>query len=468
MFGVVYGAEGSDLETLADVARQFSPRIAVGGGREVMLDLAGTARLFGTPRELAEAIRRTAADCGLRVRVAVARTQTAARLLVRHRAGVTIVEPGKEAAVLGPLPIGLLEGVAPRTLELDACLAALRRWGLRTLGELAALPSEALAARLGQDGVRLQRLARGDDLQPLVPSAPEERFEQALDLEWPIEGLEPLSFVLGRLMEPLCAHLDRRGRGAAVLHVRLHLVRTSAGPRPIHERTLELPTPIKDARTLRTLALVDLESHPPPAAIDRVEVAVDPAPARVTQYSLIARPLPAPEQISTLLARLGALVGKDRCGAPAAVDSWRPGAFAMQPFAPADHDTPTPRGTEGFCVSAPRGVVSTTNDEALSPVVALRRFRPPLAARVQVAGGVPVRVATGVPGMSGGRVIAWAGPWRTSGQWWRDETRTPDGADAAAEAWDRDEWDVTLADGTTCRVFRDRRADRWFVEGYID
>ena len=56
-----------------------------------------------------------------------------------------------------------------------------------------------------------------------MPSLPEERFEQALDLEWPIEGLEPLSFVLARLMDPLSAHLERRDRGAAVLHVRLHL-----------------------------------------------------------------------------------------------------------------------------------------------------------------------------------------------------------------------------------------------------
>lgn len=450
MFGVMYGAERSDPEALAGVARQFSPRVAVGGGgREVTLDLAGTARLFGTPRELAEAIRRTAAEGGLRVRVAIARTQTAARLLARHRAGITIVEPGKETEVLGPLPIGVLEGAAPGVLELADSLAALRRWGLRTLGELAALPSDALAARLGQDGVRLQRLARGDDLQPLVPSAPEERFEQALDLEWPIEGLEPLSFVLGRLMEPLCAHLDRRGRGAAVLHIRLHLVRTGAGPRPIHERTLQLPAPIKDARTLRTLALVDLESHPPPAAVDRVEVAVDPTPARVTQYSLITRPLSAPEQISTLLARLGALMGEDRCGAPAAVDSWRPGAFAMRLFAPADHDTPRHRGPE------------------VNPVVALRRFRPPLAARVRVEEGVPVRIATGAPGLGGGRVIAWAGPWRTSGQWWQDEARTPGGA-VAAEAWDRDEWDVTLPDGATYRVFRDRATDRWFIDGYVD
>ena len=134
--------------------------------------------------------------------------------------------------------------------------------------------------------------------------------------------LEPLSFVLGRLLEPLSAHLERRGRGAAVLRVRLHLV-----TRAVHERALQLPAPMRDARTLRTLALLDLESHPPAAAIDRVVVAVDPTPARVLQFSLLTRPLPSPEQLSTLMARLDALMGEGRCGSPVAVDSWQPGAL---------------------------------------------------------------------------------------------------------------------------------------------
>jgi hypothetical protein len=201
------------------------------------------------------------------------------------------------------------------------------------------LPADEVAARLGQTGVAWQRLARGEDPVPLVPSVPEERFEQALDLEWPIDGLEPLSFVLARLMEPLSAHLERRDRGAAVLHVRLHLV-----TREVHERSLQLPAPMRDARTLRTLALLDLESHPPPAAIDRVVVAVDPTPGRVVQFSLLTRPLPSPEQLSTLMARLTALMGEGRCGSAITVDAWEPGVFEMTPFTPPRRSRP--RATE--------------------------------------------------------------------------------------------------------------------------
>jgi protein ImuB len=315
----------------------------------------------------------------------------------------------------------------------------LRRWGLRTLGDLAALPADELAARLGQDGVRWQRLARGEVAAPLVPAVPEERFEQSLDLEWPIEELEPLAFVLGRLLEPLEAHLERRGRGAAVLHVRLFLVKAAGETRDVHERTLQLPTPIRDARTLRTLALLDLESHPPPGPIDRVVVAIDPTPARIVQFSLITRPLPSPEQISTLMARLQALMGETRCGSPALVDSWKPGAFEMRPFAPKEGDAAPP---------APAPVA-----------LALRRFRHPVPARVRVADGKPSRVTIDRRGMDGGGVKVCAGPWRTSGDWWRK--RESDG-------WDRDEWDVTLTDGATYRLFRARDTEQWFIDGVVD
>src|SRR5688572_12832684 len=339
MFGVIYAAEGSSPEALLAVAQEFSPRVdAVSLDRafevrEIVLDLSGLARLFGDARTIAEELRRTAADRGLRVRVAIAGTRTAARLLVRHRAGLTIAEPGNEAAAVAPLPIALLADLSTNP---DSEFSTFRRWGLRTLGELAALPSDDLAARLGRQETDWQRLARGEDVRPLVPAVPEERFEQTLELEWPIEELEPLSFVLGRLMESLEAHLAQRDRGAAVLHVRLRLIKTDGTTREVHERSLQLPVPIRDARTLRTLALLDLESNPPAAAIDRVAVAVDPTPARVVQFSLLRRPLPSPEQLSTLMARLSALMGEGRCGSPVEVDSWQPGAFAMKPFVPED------------------------------------------------------------------------------------------------------------------------------------
>jgi protein ImuB len=441
VFGAVYAAEGTAPDALLEVAREFSPRLEL-FEREVLLDLSGLARLFGDAKTIAEELRRTAADRGLQVRVAIAGTRIATRLMVRHRAGLTVIEPGTEAAALDPLPLSLLGALTndPNgkndSNDPNEFMKTFRRWGLRTLGDLAALPPDDVAARLGQDGVYWQRLACGEDAAPLVPAVPEERFEQALDLEWPIEELEPLAFVLGRLLEPLEAHLERRGRGAAVLHVRLFLVKTTGEAREVHERSLQLPTPIRDARTLRTLALLDLESHPPAGPVDRVVVAVDPTPARIIQFSLITRPLPSPEQISTLMARLQALMGETRCGSPALVDSWKPEAFEMRQFAPMDSNVLHPV-------------------EVKDVAVALRRFRHPVPARVGVANGKPARVTIDRRGLSGGGVADCAGPWRSSGDWWR-------------EGWDRDEWDVTLTDGATYRVFRSRDTEQWFVDGVVD
>ena len=217
--------------------------------------------------------------------------------------------------------------------------------GLRTLGDLAALPSGELSARLGQAGLRWQRWARGEEIRPLVPAGVAEQFEESLELEWPIDGLEPLSFVLARLLEPLCERLERSDRGAVLLRVTLTLVTSasarSEGGRERHERVVELPAPMRDARVLRTLALLDLESNPPPAAIDRVAVGVDVTEGRVLQFGLFARALPS-DTLATLLARLGALMGSDRIGAPSLVNTYRPGAFAMTKFDPPRAFTESP------------------------------------------------------------------------------------------------------------------------------
>jgi nucleotidyltransferase/DNA polymerase involved in DNA repair len=474
VFGALLAAEGTDRALLESVAREFSPRVEVCGAREITVDLSGLTRLFGDARTIAQELRRTAADRGLRVRVAIAGTRSAARLFVHHRAGITVIDAGTEAEMLASLPLTLLDSLTTADSHLrtaksanrsnasnasnssNGLLSTLRRWGLRTLGEFAALPSDAVAARLGQPGVAWQCLARGEDARPLVPSAPEERFEQTLDLEWPIDGLEPLSFVLGRMMERLATHLERRDRGAAVLHVRLHLV-----TRVVHERSLQLPAPMRDARALRTLALLDLESHPPDAAIDRVTVAVDPTPGRVVQFSLLTRPLPSPEHLSTLTARLAALMGEGRGGSPVPVDSWRPGAFAMKPFAPRDIDI---RHSDERSVPLASLQVSVSS----RPVAALRRFRIPIRARVRMEEGRPIRVVIDRHGFRGGRVDVAAGPWRTSGAWWESSAPVSPKPRSGEGGWSHDEWDVALADGVTYRVFHDRDADAWFVEGVVD
>jgi len=97
---------------------------------------------------------------------------------------------------------------------------------------------------------------------------------------------------------------------------------------------------------------------------------------------------------------------------------------------------------------------------------ALRRFRHPVPIRVHVKQGKPSSVSIMKRGLSGGAIDSCAGPWRTSGAWW--DTRVPNPGSRVPDPWDRDEWDVALADGPTYRLFRERHSDKWFLEGVVD
>jgi len=437
---------------LTAIAREFSPRFEHHGDDLVVIDVSGLTRLLGPAPIIGDELRRAVGGRGLRAHVAVASTRTAAMILAIARPGLTIVPSGAQADAVAPVAIGILEKLEVRSVKSefgnlqtsDFTLQTFLSWGLRTLGDLAALPAADLVARTGKPSLVWQAIARGDDIHPLVPALDEERFDAAMELEWPIEGLEPLSFVLTRLLEPLSTRLERRDRGAVVMHVLLRLV-----DKTTCVRRLELLSPMREVRALRTLALLDLEAHPPGAAIDRVAIAIDPTPGRVLQHTLFTRAVPTPEQLSTLVARLGALMGQDRIGRAVMLDTDRPGAFAMAPFR-TDQEGAGRAG--GVPPIQPPSIVS-----------ALRRCRQPVPARVAVADGRPVRVTTDRRGFAGGAVVQCAGPWRTSGNWWAGEPIPP-----VQPSWNRDEWDVALADGAVYRVFQDRDTNAWFIDGIVD
>jgi protein ImuB len=341
---------------------------------------------------------------------------------------------------------------------LTDALAVLIRWGLRTLGDLAALPRGEVHARLGPLGVRLHQAACGEDTAPLVPEPPPEPWVDRVDLEWPIDGLEPLSFVLARQFERLSAALERADRGAVTIGTRLTL-----STRETHVRILHLPAPMRDARVLRTLVLLDLESHPPAAGIDRVELALEVAPGRILQGSLLDRALPSAETLATLLARLAAVAGEPRVGCPAVLDTYDARRVALQPFRPSD---PAPRrggpaGRRPLLPPADARKARPADARGTGPAAAggqIRRFRIPIPARVTVVHGTPVRVVPSTRDLRGGTVVQSAGPWRSSGAWWT----------LGDAGWDRDEWDLALTDGGVYRVTRQRATGRWDIEGAFD
>src|SRR5262245_13057586 len=245
-------------DALAELARAFTPRFEALGPETLALDLHGLGRSWPRPEDLGRALVEAGRGRGLELHAALAYTRVAAILLARARPGLTVVPRGGEAAALAPLALAVLgSGLEWPQAANQELTPLLLRWGLRTFGDLARLPAAGLAERFGPDGPRLLRLARGEDETPLVPLPPPERHELALELDWPVDGLEPLSFLLARLLEPLCARLRERGRRAASLELELGLVDGS-----VHRRGLRPAAPSAEPRTWRTLLLLDLEAHP--------------------------------------------------------------------------------------------------------------------------------------------------------------------------------------------------------------
>jgi protein ImuB len=482
------------------VAKDFSPRVQRHASGCMVLDVGGLGQLLGDARAIGVELTHA---CGANLgSVVMAPTQMGALLLSSAITGLTVAVDDLDGA-LAPISVHVLHQVLAEIHDVtmlrsrrakghalqvnrskdavwepyEKAFEVLERWGVTTLGELAALPGGDLSARLGQEGVILRQCAQGCDLRPLVPDPEVPRFLERIELEWPIDGLEPLSFVLARLLEPLSSALERADRAAAAIRMDLRLV-----DRTIHTRMLQLPAALRDPRVLRTLLLLDLESHPPSAAIDIVSIEIDPAPGRVVQYSLLERARPSAETLTTLTARLSALVGESRSGQAVLLDSHQPDGFEMRRFAPADAAPHSPIANRQSPIADPQSAIRNgqaafripqpayalrapaRSAEAFSEggptigTVMLRRFRPPVAIRVGVERGRPVRVAIDRRGMPGGHVEQSAGPWRSSGAWWDRDTHQ----------WNRDEWDVALSDGSVCRLFRECASGRWFMDGIVD
>ncbi|HEX5758715.1 MAG TPA: hypothetical protein VF121_05935, partial [Thermoanaerobaculia bacterium] len=350
----------------------------------------------------------------------------------------TVVPAGEEAAFLAPLPLARL------TPEADVA-ATLERWGLRSIGDFARLPAARVASRLGRTGRELHATALGVDPRPLVPREPPAEFEERMTLEWPLVTLEPFLFLGRAALERLCRRLEMAGLACVRLTVALRL-----DPDGWHERALDLPAPSRDAKTLLTLVRLELEAHPPGAAVVGFGFLALPDRPREAQLSLFGPAALSPDKLATTLGRLFALLGPGRIGAPHPVDGHLPERCALVGFAP----PPPPEVRR----EPPRG----------RGLLAVRVLRPPVELEVITQDGEPDRAlrpreirpvahdgGPGRPRLEGSVRVA-AGPWGIEAGWWEE---------APAE---RDYWDVELAQGGMLRIFRDRASGDWFADGVYD
>ena len=357
---------------------------------------------------------------GLDTNVAIAPNAETALIVARNFPGITIIPEDAEEA-LAALDIENL----PLTPELWQTLEA---WGIRTFRDFSRLPDTGLAARLGRDGVYLQQLARGTADRPLRILRPVIQYEERVDLEHSLSEREPILFILARILNDQCERLQSHGMATNELHLVLELEN-----RTEHRRELHLPVPMRQSKSILKLLQLDLESHAPNAPIVAVRLILKPVPPRQVQNGIFLPVTPAPDKLEVTLTRIRALVGEKNVGVPELLNTHRPAPFQL-----------TLRQAD----IAPR----RTDFPAAGPRIAFRYFSPPLGAQVQFDHDRPLRLAAGA---IRGNVITYAGPWRTSGDWW------------SVNSWDRDEWDVSLNDGSLYRIYRDPKA-AWFIEGTYD
>jgi len=457
--------EKSTHAALLDLGASVSPRMEDTAPDTIILDISGLASLFGNNENISAQLVQRASALGLLVHVAVSSNLEVSLHAARGFSGITVIPPGEEAKCLSKLSACAL-------LPSAEILETLERWGVRDCAALAALPVLQLSERLGQEGVRLHELARGACLRSLVLAQPGVRFEEEMTLDFAVDELEPLSFLLGRLLDQLCARLEARALAACAISTHFDLEDSFEKDFQVHsenvppklapktyEKVLNLPVPTRNSKMLLKLLRLQLQADPPHAAIVKIILSAEPARPRAAQGGLFLPSSPDPEKLELTIGRLANLVGYANVGSPELIDTHRPGDFRMSRFVPASDQSTIPQ----------KNATAVAHGSRETPLTAFRVFRPEIQTKVELHQNYPTRIY--FRGMRG-NIIAASGPWRTSGDWWREDI------------WQQDEWDVEIRfdsvsgqsqkissprtqDGLY-RIYYDSLRAAWFARGRYD
>jgi protein ImuB len=419
--------EAAARSVLLECAARFSPRIeeaSRGTACAFVLDISGTERLFGPPVQLAGRMRAALADAGFRVSIGVSANYDAARMKAAVTHGVAVIAAGQEASALAKQPIALLD------LE-EEPNETFALWGIRTLGELAALPEVELITRLGPDAQTWRALARGAHSHMFQPIEAAFTLREFCEFETSVEQIDSLLFMGARMIDCLVARAADRALSLSLLTAKMQLEKGRT-----HQCVLRPAVPSPDRKFLLKLLQLEIAAHPPQAAVVSLELTAEAGRSGTMQLGLFAPQMPEPSRLDVTLARLRSLVGDDRVGSPVLEDSHRSGRFRMEAF------------TIGDCAS---------DREPDARRMALRRVRPSIPIRVAQEA---VRPAAFRDGDNRFDITAAYGPWRSSGSWWCEGE------------WDLEEWDVLAERGdgafVTCLLEHDRARNEWRLEAYYD
>jgi len=314
-------------------------------------------------------------------------------------------------------------------MQAQEIFAILHKWGIHTLGQLAALDKQQLGARLGPEAVRMWERANEQSNRLLKLVRPPESFEERFEFENEIETAEPLLFMLRRFLEQLAVRL----RAIYLVAKELTLQITFAN-KQVYERVFKIPQPTNDVDLLFRMLQTHLENFRSEHPIVAVALSAQPIKPAREQFGLFETTLRNPHQLSETLARLSALLGADQVGTPMLEETHRPDAFRMEPFA------------------WEVGAIDLNRPQRTAFLkLALRRFRPAVSASVLVDGDTPAHLRSAE---ICGKVIEQQGPYLISGNWWGEKS------------WARAERDVQLETGDLIRCHESEGT--WGIDGIYD
>ena len=424
-------SETATKAILLECAGAFSPRVEDRSEANAFLcaiDIAGTKSLFGPPEMLARSLLGRVRALGISASVTVSSNLHAAVSLARAlppRVPVHAIAAGNEAAALSSLPLSVLD-----LNEKQAETFAL--WGIHTLGMLAALPETELIARMGQECRRLRQLARGELPHLFQPVEPVFTLEERMELDAPLEVLESLLFGVGVMLDQLILRAKARILALAAVTVTLSL--DGGGT---HTRTIRPALPTTEKQLWIKLLHLDLDAHPPPAAILAVALHAEPGSISKVQLGLFSPQLPEASRPDVTLARIRAVMGEDNVGCAVLQDAHASEAFRVEPF------------------TVPTG----DSVAAMSPLprASMRQLRPQEGTSVTLRDARPTAFFFHERRY---KVEHAYGPWTVSGDWWNPTL------------WGFEQWDIVARaqDGAMlcCCMMRDVMQNRWQMAALYD
>jgi len=416
--------EAAAHKELLACAAQRTPYYEATAPGLCVLDLSHVRHLTGKEQACGESIHQQLRQHQLHAAIGFA-SNTELAVLAAHAARPVRVMRGDEEthAFLHELPLTTLR--PSREMK-----EVLHLWGVHSVGDFVQLPRAGVAERLGQEGAVLWDMAAGGHQRLLKLIRPPADYRHEEDLEHPIECLDPLLFVLRRVLQALCERLSDAWLVASAIVLELRFADLGH-----HLRELRVAEPCRDAEMLFRVVHTCLDGYTAEAPIVGFVIELKPARPSGSQSLLFERSLRDPNRFAETLAQLEAILGTGRVGKARLIPSRKLDAFTMVSF---------------FEKSADSGDLYVEGQQAVHGLP-LRRYRPVIPVQVMMADEKPVALHnhhlthTITPSRR---------PWLVSGDWWD-----------AQQAWRREVWIVATEEGTLYQLVR--QEGQWVLEGTL-